>query len=179
MEPLFLLRPLCIPPHSRGKYQGLPQLGEAKATQPMDASGEHLMYEKAMIRAYLDDAKPEERCAPCPQLSDLKMEVVGQAAVWSTTLDHVPVIRKDMLLVDCVCVPDGLLQLLKNSEGPPGPRWSLASSAMLTPVRKPRSAPAPAHLSGRVRCLSVWPNACEESPLAFLFSDSNWLMGKT
>jgi DNA-binding NarL/FixJ family response regulator len=50
-------------------------------------------------RVYLADAKPEERSA-LRLLLDLKMEVVGEAADWSTTLARAPVSRTDMLLVD-------------------------------------------------------------------------------
>ena len=35
---------------------------------------------------YLADTKPEDRSALCRLLLDLKKEVVGEAADWSTTL---------------------------------------------------------------------------------------------
>jgi DNA-binding NarL/FixJ family response regulator len=53
-----------------------------------------------MTRAYIADAKPEERSALRLALLDLKMVVVGEAANWSTTLVQVPIKRIDMLLVD-------------------------------------------------------------------------------
>jgi len=53
-----------------------------------------------MIRAYIADARPEERSALRLLLLDLKMEVVGQAADWSTLLAQVPICRIDILLVD-------------------------------------------------------------------------------
>ena len=53
-----------------------------------------------MTRVYLADAKPEERFALRLLVIDLKMEVVGEAADWSTTLAQAPVSRVDMLLID-------------------------------------------------------------------------------
>jgi len=53
-----------------------------------------------MTRVYLADAKPEERSALRLLLLDLEMEVVGEAADWSTALAQIPVCRTDMLLVD-------------------------------------------------------------------------------
>jgi len=53
-----------------------------------------------MIRAYIADARPEERSALRLLLLDLKMEVVGEAADWSTLLAQVPICRIDILLVD-------------------------------------------------------------------------------
>ena len=53
-----------------------------------------------MTRVYLADAKSKERSALRLLLLDLKMEVVGEAADWATTLAQAPVSRTDMLLVD-------------------------------------------------------------------------------
>jgi len=58
-----------------------------------------------MPRVYLADAKPEERSALRLLLLDLKMEVVGEAADWSTTLAQAPVSRTDMLLVEWDLLP--------------------------------------------------------------------------
>ncbi len=58
-----------------------------------------------MTRVYLADTKPEERSALRHLLLDLKMEVVGEAADWSTTLAQAPVRRTDMLLVDWDLLP--------------------------------------------------------------------------
>ena len=58
-----------------------------------------------MTRVYLADAKPKERSALRLLLLDLKMEVVGEAADWSTTLAQAPVRRTDMLLVDWDLLP--------------------------------------------------------------------------
>jgi DNA-binding NarL/FixJ family response regulator len=58
-----------------------------------------------MTRVYLADAKPEERSALRLMLLDLMMEVVGEAADWSTTLAQVPVCHTDMLLVDWDLLP--------------------------------------------------------------------------
>ncbi|MFA5809904.1 MAG: response regulator [Thermoleophilia bacterium] len=54
---------------------------------------------------YLADAKPQERSALRLLLLDLKMEVAGEAADWSTTLAQAPVSRTDMLLVDWDLLP--------------------------------------------------------------------------
>jgi len=59
-----------------------------------------------MTRVYLSDAKLEERSALRLLLLDLKMEVVGEAADWFTTLTKAPVSRADMLLVDWDLLPD-------------------------------------------------------------------------
>ena len=58
-----------------------------------------------MTRVYLADTKPEERSALRLLLLDLKMEVVGKAADWATTLAQVPVSRTDMLLIDWDLLP--------------------------------------------------------------------------
>lgn len=59
-----------------------------------------------MPRVFLADAQPEERSALRLLLLDLKMEVVGEAADWATTLSLAPVSRMDMLLVDWDLLPD-------------------------------------------------------------------------
>ena len=66
----------------------------------MDVAGEPLLYDEYMTRVYLADSRPEERSALRLLLLDLKMEVVGEAANWSTTLAQAPLSRADMLLVD-------------------------------------------------------------------------------
>jgi two-component system, NarL family, response regulator LiaR len=58
-----------------------------------------------MTRVYLADAKLEERSALRLLLLDLKMEIVGEAADWSTTLAQAPISRTDMLLVDWDLLP--------------------------------------------------------------------------
>jgi DNA-binding NarL/FixJ family response regulator len=58
-----------------------------------------------MIRVYLADAQREERSALRLLLLDLKMEVVGEAADWSTLLAQAPSSGTDMLLVDWALLP--------------------------------------------------------------------------
>jgi DNA-binding NarL/FixJ family response regulator len=58
-----------------------------------------------MTRVYVADARPEERSALRLVLLDLKMEVVGEAADWFTTLIQVPISRVNMLLVDWDLLP--------------------------------------------------------------------------
>ena len=71
----------------------------------MDVAGEPLLYDASMTRVYLADTKPEERSALRLLLLDLKMEVVGEVADWSTTLAQAPVSRTDMLLVGWDLLP--------------------------------------------------------------------------
>jgi DNA-binding NarL/FixJ family response regulator len=59
-----------------------------------------------MTRVYVADAKPEERSALRLLLLDLKMEVVGEAADWFTTLVQVPISLVDILLVDWDLLPN-------------------------------------------------------------------------
>jgi DNA-binding NarL/FixJ family response regulator len=54
---------------------------------------------------YLADAKLDERSALRLMLLDLKMEVIGEAANWSTTLAQAPVRHTDMLLVEWDLLP--------------------------------------------------------------------------
>lgn len=58
-----------------------------------------------MTRVFIADAKPAERSALRLLLLDLKMEVVGEAADWSTTLSQVPVSRTNILLIDWDLLP--------------------------------------------------------------------------
>ena len=59
-----------------------------------------------MTRVYVADAKPEERSALRLLLLDLNMEVVGEAADWSTTLAQAPSLQTDMLLIDWDLLPN-------------------------------------------------------------------------
>ena len=59
-----------------------------------------------MTRVYISDAKPEERSALRLVLLDLKMEVVGEAADWETTLEQAPLSRTDMLLIEWNLLPN-------------------------------------------------------------------------
>jgi len=58
-----------------------------------------------MTRVYVADGKPEERSALRLLLLDMKMEIVGEAADWTTTLADAPISRTDMLLVDWDLLP--------------------------------------------------------------------------
>jgi DNA-binding NarL/FixJ family response regulator len=59
-----------------------------------------------MTRVFLADARPDERSAFRLLLLDLKMEVVGEAADWATTLAQAPLNRTDLLLIDWDLLPD-------------------------------------------------------------------------
>jgi DNA-binding NarL/FixJ family response regulator len=80
-------------------------VGEANTPHPVDAGGGCLSYDTRMTRVYLADAKTDERSALRLLLLDLKMEVVGEASDWPTTLAQVPVRRTDMLLVEWDLLP--------------------------------------------------------------------------
>jgi DNA-binding NarL/FixJ family response regulator len=71
----------------------------------MDVTGEALSYDKNMTRVFIADARREERSALRLLLQDMKMEVVGEAADWPTTLAGVSVCKTDMLLVDWDLLP--------------------------------------------------------------------------
>ena len=66
----------------------------------MDAAGVCLLYDRFMTRVFLAASKPEERSALRLLLLDLKMEVVGEAADWVTTLAQIPDSQIDLLLID-------------------------------------------------------------------------------
>jgi DNA-binding NarL/FixJ family response regulator len=59
-----------------------------------------------MTRVYVADGKPEERSALRLLLLDMKMDVVGEAADWTTTLANAPATRLDMLLVEWDLLPN-------------------------------------------------------------------------
>jgi DNA-binding NarL/FixJ family response regulator len=58
-----------------------------------------------MTRVFIADLRTQERSALRLLLLDLKMEVAGEAADWSTTLVQAPTSRADMLLVDWDLLP--------------------------------------------------------------------------
>ena len=58
-----------------------------------------------MTRVFLSDSRPQERSALRLLLLDMKMEVVGEAADWLTTLAQAPLSRSDLLLVDWDLLP--------------------------------------------------------------------------
>jgi DNA-binding NarL/FixJ family response regulator len=61
-----------------------------------------------MTCVFLSDSQNEERSALRLLLLDLKMEVVGEAADWPTTLALAPATNLDMLLVDWDLLPESL-----------------------------------------------------------------------
>ena len=67
-----------------------------------------------MTRVFISDAKPEERSALRLVILDLKMEVVGEAADWATTLAQAPVNRTDMLLIDWDLLPNSPTEALEE-----------------------------------------------------------------
>jgi DNA-binding NarL/FixJ family response regulator len=81
--------------------------------QTQDVPAEHVSYDESMTRVYMADAKLEERAALRLLLLDLKIEVVGEASDWATTLAHAPATGLNMLLVEWDLLPeDGGVQAL-------------------------------------------------------------------
>src|SRR5271157_3058397 len=71
-----------------------------------------------MTRVFLADTQHDERSALRLTLLDLKMDVVGEAADWSTTLARAPLSHSDMLLVDwdlLPIAPSAALDELRNA----------------------------------------------------------------
>ena len=64
------------------------------------------MYDVYMTRVFISDAKSAERSALRLLILDLKMEVVGEAADWATTLVQAPVSRAEMLLIEWDLLPN-------------------------------------------------------------------------
>jgi len=60
---------------------------------------------RVMIRVYIANAKTDERSALRLMLLDLKMEVVGNAPDWPTTVAEAPETNFDILLVDWDLLP--------------------------------------------------------------------------
>jgi DNA-binding NarL/FixJ family response regulator len=83
----------------------LPQVAEIDTPQTSDAFGEYPLYDKYMTRVFVADGNREERLAFRLLLLDLKMEVVGEATDWATTLTNAPTCRLDVLLIDWNLLP--------------------------------------------------------------------------
>lgn len=94
-------------------------MAETDTPQALDVPREFVLYYKSMTRVYIADAKPEERSALRLLLLDLKMEVVGEAADWTTTVANAPATHLDMLLIDWNLlprtIPNTALNALRNS----------------------------------------------------------------
>lgn len=78
---------------------------EQKIPLAHDALGEFLLYYRNMIRVYIATARAEERSALRLMLLDLKMQVVGEASDWFTTLARAPLTNFNILLVDWDLLP--------------------------------------------------------------------------
>ncbi len=81
-------------------------MAETETPQSQDVAGEFVSYDEYMTRVYIADGKPEERSALRLVLLDLKMDVVGEASDWVTTLAQAPVARTEMLLIDWDLLPN-------------------------------------------------------------------------
>jgi DNA-binding NarL/FixJ family response regulator len=80
-------------------------VAETLTPQAQDAVGKFVSYDVYMTRVYIADAKTEERSALRLVLLDMKMDVVGEAANWVTTLAQAPTRRTDILLIDWDLLP--------------------------------------------------------------------------
>lgn len=67
-----------------------------------------------MTRVFLANNHNEERSALRLILMDLKMQVVGEAADWFTTLTLAPATDPDMLIVDWAVLPQESASALKQ-----------------------------------------------------------------
>jgi DNA-binding NarL/FixJ family response regulator len=65
------------------------------------------LYDGFMKRVYLADSQTEERSALRLMLLDLELQVVGEAADWTTALAQAPATRPDMVVVDWELVATG------------------------------------------------------------------------
>jgi DNA-binding NarL/FixJ family response regulator len=80
-------------------------MAETDTPQAQDVPGEFVLYDKKMTRVYIADPLPHERSALRIVLLDLHMEVIGEAANWTTTLAQAPALRPDMVLIDWSTLP--------------------------------------------------------------------------
>jgi DNA-binding NarL/FixJ family response regulator len=82
-------------------------MAEINTTQPQDAVGLFGAYYNAMMpRVFIADGKTEERSALRLLLLDLRMDVVGETADWTTTLAQAPISCTDMLLIEWDLLPN-------------------------------------------------------------------------
>ena len=90
-------------------------MAETQTPQTQDAPGEFVLYHKSMTRVYIANGRPEERSALRLLLLDLKMEVVGEAADWTSTLANAPATRLDLLLIDWNLLPRSIPNTALNA----------------------------------------------------------------
>jgi DNA-binding NarL/FixJ family response regulator len=81
-------------------------VAEENTRHQMVTAGEPLLYDKPMTRIFLADSQSTERLALRLLIIDFKMEVVGEAADWFTTITQVPNLRTDLLLLDWGLLPN-------------------------------------------------------------------------
>lgn len=75
-------------------------MGETKTPCPADVGGANGCYTEGMTRVFVANHQPEARAAFRRLLLVLDMQVVGEAADWSTTLTQAPATHPDMVVVD-------------------------------------------------------------------------------
>jgi DNA-binding NarL/FixJ family response regulator len=102
---------------SFGNVSSLPQLAEIESPRTPDAPRKILLYDEGMTRVYIADALAEERTALRLMTIDLNMEVVGEAADWTTAVAQAPSSRTEMLLVDWNLLPKAPASALEELRG--------------------------------------------------------------
>ena len=108
-----------------------------------------------MTRVYLAVSLDTERTALHFLLMELGLEVIGEAADWSTTLTQAPIRQADMLLVDWNLLPDPANLALENA------RAACPSALIIVLVSHqdatgfPNPQPLPVSPSSRRECR--WP----------------------
>ncbi len=111
--------------------------------QANDAPGASSSYYAFVTRVFLADGWLEERSALRLLLLDLKMDVIGEAADWPTTLAEAPARQPDMLLVDWEVLPDSSGEALATlREACPAARIVVLISHLDAPSRAALSAGA-------------------------------------
>ena len=111
-----------------------------------------------MTRVYLADAKSEERSALRLLVLDLKMELVGEAADWLTTLAQVPIMHVDILLVEWDLLPGVPSNALAGLRKACPAALVIVLISYRTPVSRPHFQLGQTHLSVKVKRPNVWPN---------------------
>jgi DNA-binding NarL/FixJ family response regulator len=81
-------------------------MGDENFPRLADAGGDCFLYDIGMINVFLADTQSEERSALRLLVTELHMNVVGEAVDWSSTLLKAPRISFDLLLVDWTLLPE-------------------------------------------------------------------------
>ena len=83
-----------------GYYRHLPHLAETNTPRSTDVADRRLLYDGRMRRVFLADARSDERSDLRLLLVDIDMQVVGEAAGWTSVLNLGPTTHPDVVVVD-------------------------------------------------------------------------------